>query len=139
MAILSTQASRFCDYCGEQIRGRSDKRFCNSECRNGFHNHMSGINDAFMRKINKVLRRNRRILIELTPDGKNYATRTRLEDLGFNFNYSTHQLPSREGQYYTFCYEFGYLEIKDNYFMLVHRTDDRRTNRQAKRDDQDPA
>ena len=137
MALLSEKAPRYCDYCGEPVRGRSDKRFCNVECRNGFHNHHASIDDAFMRKVNKVLRRNRRILAELSPDGKNYATRTRLEDLGFSFKYFTHLSPSREGQQYTWVYEYGYLEIRRNYFMLVHRPEDWRAGKSAARAAQD--
>ena len=129
MALLTDRPQRACDYCGEVLRGRADKRFCNGECRNGFHNHHAAIEDAFMRKVNKVLRRNRRILAALTPDGKNYATRTRLDDRGFSFKYCTHTSPSREGQQYTWVYEYGYLEIKPNYFMLVHRVDDQRGRR----------
>lgn len=129
MALLTEKSPRECDYCGAQVRGRSDKRFCNAECRNGYHNHHAAIEDAFMRKVNKVLRRNRRILTALTPDGKNYATRTRLEDQGFSFKYFTHMSPSRDGQRYTWVYEYGYLEIRQNYFMLVHRSDDFRASR----------
>lgn len=126
MALLPARAPRHCDYCGDAIRGRADKRFCNSECRNGYHNHHASIDDAFLREVNKVLRRNRRILARLSPDGKNYATRTRLEDLGFSFKYFTHVSPSREGQQYHWVYECGYLEIRHNYFMLVRRDGQRR-------------
>ena len=131
MALLTDKPVRECDYCGEVLRGRADKRFCNAECRNGFHNHHAAIEDAFMREVNKVLRRNRRILSALTPDGKNYATRTRLEDRGFSFKYFTHLSPSRDGQQYTWIYEHGYLEIRPNYFMLVVRNDDFRASRRA--------
>ena len=128
MALMQTQTARECDYCGEAIRGRSDKRFCSAECRNGFHNHMSSINDAMMRRVNKILRRNRRILAEMCPAGKVTKSRTSLEDRGFNFSYFTHQRPSRDGQSYNFCYEYGYLPLRENLYLIVHRTEGKRTN-----------
>lgn len=78
-----------------------------------------------MRKVNKILRQNRRILTELTPDGKNYASRERLEDRGFNFSYFTHTRAARQGGYYTFCYEYAYIEIRSDFFLLFERNEDR--------------
>ena len=112
---------RHCDYCGEVLRGRLDKRFCNAECRNGFHNHHAAREDAFMRQVNKILRKNRRILRELNPEGKATVHVDRLQDRGFSFNHFTHTHQTKEGKVYTFCYEYGYLEFKDNWFVLVRR------------------
>ena len=87
---------------------------------------MSSVNDAYMRKINKILRQNRRILADLTPDEKNYVSRIRLEDRGFNFSYFTHTRPARQEGFYTFCYEYGYIEIKQDLFLVFEREDKRK-------------
>lgn len=125
MALLDQQPTKSCDYCGEVLRGRSDKKFCSAECRNGFHNHHASLNDAFMRKVNKILRKNRRILAELNPDGKANVHVDRLNDRGFSFNYHTHIYTTKDGREYRFCYEFGYLEFKDDWFVLVRRDQER--------------
>ena len=121
MSILKQIPKKHCEYCDEEIKGRSDKRFCNDDCRNNYHNFKNSLNDAYLRKVNRVLRQNRRILQEINPEGKGYSTRVRLEDKGFNFNYFTSMRPARDGGYYFYCYEEGYLEIKTDYFLLVRR------------------
>ena len=126
MPLLASQPQRSCDYCGESIKGRADKRFCSQECRNGYHNHVASLNDAFMRKVNKILRQNRRILAALAPEDKNYVSRERLDDRGFNFGYYTHTRPARAGGAYTFCYEYGYIEIRPDFFLLFQRSEERR-------------
>lgn len=125
MSILANQPVKQCDYCGETIRGRADKKFCSSECRNGFHNHHATLNDAFMRQVNKSLRKNRRILSELNPDGKTSVHVDRLNDRGFNFRYFTHLYTTKDAKEYRFCYEFGYMEFKPDWYVLVKRDQER--------------
>ena len=131
MALLDQRPVRHCDYCGEVVRGRSDKRFCNPECRNGFHNHHAAVDDAFMRRVNKILRKNRRILAELNPDGKANVHRDRLQDRGFSFNYFTHLYVTKDAREYRFCYEYGYLEFKPDWFVLVRREHERGERRKT--------
>jgi len=119
VAILDQQPERNCGYCGEVLRGRSDKKFCSSECRNGFHNHHAARDDAYMRRVNKALRKNRRILRELNPDGKTTVHVDRLVDREFSFKYFTHVYVTKEGREYRYCYEHGYLEFKPNWYVLV--------------------
>ena len=46
----------------------------------------------FVRNINNILRKNRRVLEELNPNGKAKAHKTQMIDKGFNFNYHTKHL-----------------------------------------------
>lgn len=124
MALLPARAQRTCMYCGEALRGRSDKKYCSGECRNGYHNHLASVSDAFMREVNKVLRKNRRVLAELTPDGKANVREDRLLDRGFSFRYHTHARRTKDGREYRFCYEYGYLEFKPGWYVLVRRDSD---------------
>ena len=43
----------------------------------------------------------------------------KLIDKGFNFNYHTNITTTKEGKNYVFCYEYGYLPIEGNYYLLV--------------------
>jgi hypothetical protein len=75
-----------------------------------------------MRTINHVLRKNRKILEELIPSGgKVTVHRKRLEEKGYSFSYHTHHEVTKIGSNYIFCYEYGYLRLNDDYFMLVRR------------------
>lgn len=46
-----------------------------------------------------------------------------LRVLGFNFEYFTHLYETKTGATYHFCYEYGYLKLENNRFMLVKRQD----------------
>lgn len=76
-----------------------------------------------MRNVNNILRKNRRILAALNPNGKSKAHRDKLLEQGFNFNYFTNVYKTKSGKVYYFCYEYGYLELSDQFYALVIRQD----------------
>ena len=110
-----------CIVCKEKIFGRDDKKFCSSQCRARHNNKLNSDANNFMRNINNTLRRNRRILISLNPNGKTKVHRDKLLEEGFNFNYFTNEYVTKSGNVYHFCYEHGYIELKDEMFALVVR------------------
>lgn len=110
-----------CLECGETIRGRVDKRFCSDGCRSNFHNRANSDETNFIRNINNVLRKNRRILAEMNTDGKTNIHRDKLLEKGFKFSYFTNEYRTRAGKVYRFCYEQGYLETDNGYLTLVIR------------------
>lgn len=110
-----------CPECGEPIKGRIDKKFCSDLCRNSYNNRSNSNTNNFMRNINNILRRNRRILEELNPDGKTKVSKEKLTGKGFNFNYYTNTYLTKNGNQYFFCYEFGYLPLEGDYYALVKR------------------
>ena len=110
-----------CIVCKQKLFGRDDKKFCSTQCRASHNNKLNSDANNFMRNINNILRRNRRTLIKLNPKGKAKATRETLMEHGFNFNYFTNQYITKSGNVYYFCYEYGYLELKDDVFALVVR------------------
>lgn len=120
--MLSTTTHSTCRQCGHPLRGRSDKKFCGDPCRNTFNNEQNSTRYALVRRINAVLLRNRRILAALV--GADETTRVSREDLllqGFQFRYSTHQYTNGRGATYHFCYEYGWLELQGERFLLVRR------------------
>ncbi|MBN1598874.1 MAG: DUF2116 family Zn-ribbon domain-containing protein [Bacteroidales bacterium] len=112
---------RICPVCGDTIFGRIDKKFCSDQCRTEFNNRNSKEYNNYIRKINSILKKNRRILVELNPNGKTKILRTKLIDSGFNFDYHTHVYKSRTGNTYYFCYEHGYIELEDDYCAIVKK------------------
>ena len=65
---------RKCEECGDEFVGRADKKFCSDQCRSAFNNRLNKDATNFMRNINNILRKNRRILAELNPSGKTTVT-----------------------------------------------------------------
>jgi predicted nucleic acid-binding Zn ribbon protein len=123
MAIIAED--KHCLFCGESIKGRADKKFCDDQCRTSFNNRLK--NDSnFMRNVNNALRKNRRIIQEIvdnTEDGKGKASGKKLLDKGFTFSYYTHTYTTKTGSVYHFCYEYGYLKLENDYYMLVKRNE----------------
>lgn len=110
-----------CLECGDTMIGRADKKFCSAQCRSSYNNKLNSDANKLVRNINNILRKNRRILVELNPDGKARVHKDKLTARGFNFNYFTNIYQTKSGNTYYFCYDYGYLPIKDDFFTLVIR------------------
>ena len=110
-----------CLTCKTKITGRADKKFCDTECRTAYHNKQNGFQNNFIKNVNNTLKKNRRILIQLNPNGKAKTTKEKLLDLGFKFSYFTNEYVTRTGNIYHFVYEQGYIELEDDKYALVIR------------------
>jgi predicted nucleic acid-binding Zn ribbon protein len=116
---MTAKKTRKCTECGDEFSGRVDKRFCSDQCRNTYNNRNNADCTNHVRNINHILKKNRRILCELNPEGKAKTHRNKLNELGFNFNYFTNILRTQKGTVYYFCYEYGYLMLENDFFFLV--------------------
>ena len=113
---------RHCLQCEKPLKGRIDKKFCDDYCRNAYNNKLSTEQNAVMRHINTVLKKNRKILQDVLPDNDTTSKRpkSQLLKLGFRFQYHTHQYTTKKGDTYFYCYDYGYLPL-DNEWVLVVR------------------
>ena len=112
-----------CIECSTAIKGRVDKKFCSDQCRSAYNNKLNSDDTNHMRNVNNILRKNRRILLDLNPDGKSKVSKARLNARGFDFNFFTSTYKTREGARYFYCYEQGYLPIEKDYYLLVQKKD----------------
>ncbi|MGF1638506.1 MAG: hypothetical protein ACFCUU_15625 [Cyclobacteriaceae bacterium] len=110
-----------CIECGVEMSGRADKKFCSDHCRANYNNKLNGEVNNYMRRVNRILRKNRRILTDLNPKGKNTVHRERLFDKGFNFGFFTNTYVTQKGRVYYFCYEQGYVDNGDGFITIVQR------------------
>lgn len=115
-----------CLNCGKPLVGRTDKKYCNDYCRNNYNNSLKRTSSNLMRNINNALIKNRRILEEILPEGKDLgkAPKTKLIENGFNFKYLTHLYTNKKGNTYYFCYEMGYLPLDNDWYLIVKRKED---------------
>ncbi|MFY0599442.1 MAG: hypothetical protein JXR03_07200 [Cyclobacteriaceae bacterium] len=111
-----------CLECGREFFGRADKKFCSNSCKNAFNNQLNSENEAVIKRVNRVLRKNRLILNELNPEEKQRVPQSKLIKKGFDFDYITSTYKTKEGKEYRFCYDQGYLQLENDYFLLVRRT-----------------
>ncbi|WP_340113995.1 hypothetical protein [Maribellus mangrovi] len=114
---------RTCLECGEPLKGRADQKFCNDLCRNAYNNKKLGRASNYMRKINRLLKKNHGILKELNPNDKSTTYRSTLEKQGFSFDYFTNTYVTKSGRVYYFVYDQGYSELDNNKFVLVRKED----------------
>lgn len=110
-----------CRECKVEIFGRVDKKFCSDQCRTSFHNKNNSDSNNFMRNINNILRKNRRILKSLNPKETAKVSKVDLLDEGFKFSYYTNEYVTKAGKVYKFCYEQGYLDLGKGKYALVRR------------------
>lgn len=122
---MEENATRTCLECGEKIVGRADKKFCSDQCRNTYNNRLNSDASNTVRNINNILRKNRRILMDLNKQsGKTMVTKESMLTNGFNFSYHTHTYTTKKGDVYHFCYEQGYLYLPDKeLYLLVENKD----------------
>lgn len=119
---------RKCPVCNEIIMGRADKKFCSDQCRNSFNNKHNSDATNVVRNINNILRKNRRVLQTLNKQsGKTLVSKETLLINGFNFTYSTHSYKTKKGDIYQFCYEHGYLHLKDKQLYLLVTSKEKET------------
>lgn len=112
-----------CLACARQLKGRTDKKFCDDTCRNNYNNRQNSDQNNFVRNINNILRKNRRILQQFMETGVP-TVKVRRETLlqqGFQPRYHTHQHQTQKGQVYQFCYEYGYLLLEADWVLIVKR------------------
>jgi hypothetical protein len=114
-----------CLTCSTELRGRVDKKFCDDQCRTTYNNQQKA-EPRLVKEITAALKKNRRIMEGLIPVeiGKIKVSQQKLLAKGFNFAYHTHTYTTKVGTNYIFCYEYGYLKIDNENFMLVKRTTD---------------
>ncbi|HRE67289.1 MAG TPA: hypothetical protein PLM56_06370 [Cyclobacteriaceae bacterium] len=116
---MTKKEEKVCLECGGKITGRSDKKFCSDQCRVAYNNKLNRDETAYMNNVTNILRKNRRVLMELNLTGKTKVNRDKLNDKGFDFNYFTSQYKTKDGSVYNFCYEQGYLPLENNWYLLV--------------------
>lgn len=114
-------SGRECMQCSEILKGRSDQKFCSSDCRSTFNNDAKRVFNAEINRVNRILAKNRRILLKLNPTGKTKVSRDVLTKSGYNLDYMTNQYITKTGKVYHFCYDQGLLHLDDGWYALVSR------------------
>jgi len=110
-----------CRFCGEQMKGRSDKRFCNNACRVTFHNVRNESKRNMIKAVNKVLLKNYQILKLYWDVGERDVSRYVLVQSGFNFNYFTSIQKLDSGASYCFCYDIGFSSLDGTVVRILKK------------------
>ncbi|MEO6136575.1 MAG: hypothetical protein ABIP35_15555 [Ginsengibacter sp.] len=124
--MTNESTTRLCLSCEKVLRGRTDKKFCDDNCRNNYNNLLKSNTTNLVRNINNYLGKNRRILESLFVNGEEMAktTRAKLLQKGFQFQFITHTYTNKKGNVYFFCYDVGYLPLENDWYLIVKRKEE---------------
>ena len=124
--MLQEKEPKICLFCEKPVKGRSDKKFCDDYCRAAYNNELKSAANNNIRNVNNALGKNRRILESLLPEGEATAkaNRDKLIEKGFQFKYHTHIYITKTAKTYFYCYEYGYLPLDNNWFLIVKKTEE---------------
>ena len=124
--MLQQTQIKNCLACGKPLKGRADKRFCDDYCRNSYNNQLKSASNNLVRNTNNALGKNRRILESLLPEGEETAraNKEKLQRLGFQFKYITNTYVTKNGKTYFYCYEYGYLPLENDWYLIVKRKEE---------------
>lgn len=119
---------KLCLSCGKALKGRVDKKFCDDYCRSNFNNLQKAKDKTseYVKNINNSLIKNRKILESVLPEKEEMAktTHDKLVQKGFLFKYHTHTYKNKKEQTYFFCYDYGYLPLGENWYLVVRRKEE---------------
>jgi len=104
-----------CLSCGETIRGRKGKKYCDVYCKSSYQ-YQKKKNKApdFYSKVDKQLKTNRKLLSEYNKAGKSTVRADILLNQGFDPKFFTHYWKNKKGDVYLFVYEFGFIKRQEN-------------------------
>ena len=112
---------KICKICKKQIKGRSDKMFCSSKCKNEYHRKLKDVTKSAAFEIDKILHRNRSILLELIGKNKSQIKLSRiiLERKKFRFKYHTHTYLNSKGKIYHYVYDLAWMDFSDDEILII--------------------
>ncbi|MFT6336813.1 MAG: hypothetical protein ACI86M_003406 [Saprospiraceae bacterium] len=106
--------------CKREIKGRSDKVFCTVKCKSDYAYSLRSVTEIATASIDKILHRNRSILLEIV--GKNKVqmkvVRDLLDDKKFNFSYITHYHINNQGKTVSYVYDFSWMIFSDQEILI---------------------
>jgi hypothetical protein len=118
----TSSKDRKCLACEKTLRGRIDKKFCDDYCRNNYNNQQRAVDSQYDKKIISILKKNKQVLAQfLKEEEMTKTTKERLLSSGFQFKYHTHHYENKKGNTYVFCFEYGYLALDNDWFLIVKR------------------
>jgi hypothetical protein len=110
-------------YCQKELVGRTDKKFCDPQCKSAYQYKQSKEQpERFYDKVDNQLKLNRKLLKEYNKGGKVTVRSSILISEGFNPNFFTHYWKNKKGDVYLFVYEFGFIKKSEHNvdkFVLV--------------------
>lgn len=108
-----------CLFCGRDINGRSDKKYCDDICRNNYNYQRNRNDNTIIRETNRSLLHNRKILDLLCENEKNIVKRQLLVDSGFDFSFMTGIYKTKRNREYVLVYDYAYKSAGNDEVLVI--------------------
>ena len=102
-----SQGTMQCLECNVPLKGRIDKKFCCDQCRSTYHNRTHRKENAYMRRLDRQLKKNRLLLKNLLARGLTKINTKDLILMGFNWAIMTGFNIDSTGAKVIYCYDYG--------------------------------
>lgn len=110
-----------CKLCKAEFRGRKDKMYCSISCKSEYNSRLNEATSIATKRIDKILHRNRSILLEII--GKNVkqikVTRDLLDAKGFKWGFHTHTHVNNNGKTVSYLYDHSWLLFSDQEVLIT--------------------
>lgn len=116
---LNVEQERNCHFCGKRLYGRSDKKYCDDNCRNNHHYNVKRNDGYLIKSVNASLLRNRELLKLLCIGGRSMVKKQLLLARGFDFCVMTSLYKTKKGTEYRMVYDYAYRFVNEDDVMLI--------------------
>ncbi len=118
---METNNIKTCSFCGRELTGRADKKYCDDNCRNN-HHYKNKKDDGVLliKNVNALLLQNRRILKLLSKNNnKIVVLKQDLLRNDFNFDLITNVYRTRKNEEYRVVYDYAYRCVNEEEVVLI--------------------
>jgi endogenous inhibitor of DNA gyrase (YacG/DUF329 family) len=114
-----------CPICKKKVVGRSDKRFCSLDCKNNYHIRLQKHTSNATEETDKILHRNRSILLELMGRSKTRKKISRiiLDKKNFSFDYITGFHINTKNKTIHHVYDFSWAIFTDQEVLIMRNVE----------------
>jgi len=107
---MNNLSTKVCLQCGKKLSGRIDKKFCDAYCRNTYNNQNKATEEFYIQSVNSSIRKNRRILKTLSPEGKATVRKEVLDSMGYDYRFFSGIYKTKNGLYYL-VYDYAFSPV----------------------------
>jgi hypothetical protein len=111
---------RKCKLCKTPYEGRSDKLFCTPSCKAVYHQKLNRVTDIATDSIDKILHRNRSILLEILgkTESSKKLDKLILDQKKFNYTYVTSYHVNSQNKMVNYVYDFSWIIFSDHEVLI---------------------
>ncbi len=110
---------RHCLACDTPLKGRTDKKFCDYNCRNAHHNFKNRFNKAEIQKVHRALMKNYHILEELLQNKVESIDITAIQAIGFDIRLQTKQIKDPVLGKVSFLYDIPFQQNEEEIVLSL--------------------